>query len=86
MLSRQFLRSATSIGANVEEARFGESRRDFVHKFKIARKEASETLYWLRLLHGSGFTWAQVESLMKEVDELIAILTKIITTTERRTK
>ncbi|MGI8785735.1 MAG: four helix bundle protein [Acidobacteriota bacterium] len=41
ILSRQFLRSATSIGANVEEARFGESRRDFVHKYRIARKEAS---------------------------------------------
>jgi len=50
ILGKQYLRAATSIGANVEEAQAGESRADFIHKYGIAQKEARESLYWLKLL------------------------------------
>jgi four helix bundle protein len=50
ILGKQFLRAASSIGANVEEAQAGESRGDFIHKLGIARKEARESMYWLRVL------------------------------------
>jgi four helix bundle protein len=50
VLAKQFLRSATSIGANLEEARAAESRADFIHKYRIALKEARESAYWLLLL------------------------------------
>jgi four helix bundle protein len=53
VLSKQVLRSGTSIGANVEEATGGQSTKDFVHKMSIASKEARETVYWLRLLQES---------------------------------
>ncbi|WP_319805314.1 four helix bundle protein [Hymenobacter latericus] len=55
VLSKQLLRSGTSIGANVEEALAAASRADFVHKLTIAAKEARETNYWLRLLHDNDF-------------------------------
>ncbi|GHA71630.1 four helix bundle protein [Pontibacter akesuensis] len=55
ILSKQVLRSGTSIGANVEEATGGQSTADFIHKLSIARKEARETSYWLRLLHETGY-------------------------------
>ncbi|WP_315788069.1 four helix bundle protein [Fischerella sp. JS2] len=50
IIGKQYLRSATSIGANIQEAQSGESKADFIHKFSIAQKEARESLYWLRLL------------------------------------
>ena len=79
VIGRQFLRSATSVGANIEEAHFAESRADFVHKFRIARKEARESLYWLRILAESGTVpRTRLGPLMKETEELIAILTTII--------
>jgi len=55
VLSKQLLRSGTSIGANVEEAIGGCSRKDFLHKITISYKEARETSYWLRLLHDSDY-------------------------------
>ena len=55
VLSKQMLRSGTSIGANVEEAIGGQSKADFISKLSIAYKEARETLYWLRLLNDSGY-------------------------------
>ncbi len=54
VLGKQYLRAATSIDANVEEAQSGETRADFIHKYAIAQKEAKESLYWLRLLAESG--------------------------------
>jgi four helix bundle protein len=54
LLGKQYLRAATSIGANIEEAQAGESRWDFIHKLGIAQKEARESLYWLHLLAESG--------------------------------
>jgi len=55
VLSKQVLRSGTSIGANIEESIYAQSKSDFVHKLSIAQKEASETNYWLRLLRDSDY-------------------------------
>jgi len=82
VIGRQFLRSATLVGANIEEAHFAESRADFIHKFRIARKEARESLYWLRVLVESGIVpRGRLGPLMTETDELIAIVTAIILNT-----
>ena len=79
VIAKQFLRSATAVGANIEEAQAGESRSDFVHKYRIALKEARESSYWLRLLIKSELVrTSQAASLLKETHELIAILTTII--------
>lgn len=79
------MRAACSIGANVEEAQFGESRADFVHKLGIAEKEARESLYWLRLTSSSGIIpAAKLAPLIKETEELIAILAAIILSTKRK--
>ena len=82
MLSRQLLRSGTSIGANVEEASVGQSRRDFVAKMAIASKEARETRYWLRLLQESHLVDVDVSCELGQVDELIRILTSIVKSTQ----
>jgi four helix bundle protein len=71
VLSKQLLRSGTSIGANVEEACAGQSRRDFLAKMSIASKEARETKYWLRLLHQSKLVDIDVTSELHEADEII---------------
>jgi len=78
VLSKQILRSGTSIGANIEEAIGGESKRDFICKMSIAYKEARETHYWIRILHDSKFlTTKQFDSLIKDCEELIKIISKI---------
>jgi len=78
-LATQLLRSGTSVGANVEEARASESRKDFIHKYAIACKEARESHYWLRLLASSEvLSKERLEPLIAEANELIAILTSII--------
>jgi four helix bundle protein len=78
VLSRQLLRSATSIGANYREANRGVSRADFVNKIGIVQKEASETQYWIELLIESGIAFkADAEKLHKESSELLAIFTAI---------
>ena len=75
----QLLRSGTSIGANLEEAHAGQSKRDFVAKAGIALKEARETLYRLRLPEASGIVPAgRLAPLRSEADELVAILTTIL--------
>jgi four helix bundle protein len=85
VIGRQFLRSATSIGANIEEAQAGESRADFIHKYGIAQKEAKESLYWLRLLGKSGIVPEdRLISIMQETEELIAVLTAIIIKAKRK--
>ena len=85
ILGKQYLRSATSIGANVEEAQAGESRSDFIHKMGIALKEARESLYWLHLLAESGIVrLSKLESLIKETDEIVAVIGSIIVNTKRR--
>ena len=85
VLSKQVLRSGTSIGANIEEAYQGESKSDFIHKLAIANKEAFETHYWLRLLRDSSFlTPKQAESLLAECDELQRMLVAAIKTSKSR--
>ena len=81
IISKQLLRCGTSIGANVEEATAGQSRKDFLSKMAIASKEARETKYWLLLLQQSNLTNVEVTSLLAQVDELIRILTSIVKTT-----
>lgn len=84
ILSRQLLRSGTSIGANVEEAGAGQSRRDFLAKMAVASKEARETRYWLKLLRESQLAAVDVSEELELVDELIRILTSIVKTTGER--
>ena len=78
VLSKQFLRSGTSIGSNSEEAIGGQSKADFISKLSIAYKEARETKYWIRLLAATNyFDKAQSESLLNDVEELLRIIGKI---------
>ena len=78
-LSNQFLRSGTSVGANVEEAQGGQSKADFISKMSIALKEARETHYWLRLLRATEVcSDVQVAGLISEADELVRILITIV--------
>lgn len=84
IISKQLLKSGTSIGANVEEAIAAQSRKDFVSKMSIASKEARETDYWLRLLKESNLTQISVEALIKDINDIINILSKIIITTKMR--
>lgn len=79
VMSKQILRSGTSIGANIAESIYAESTDDLIHKLHISIKEASETSYWLRLLHKSEFVDDRLyESLQSDCQELIKILTAII--------
>ncbi len=79
VLSKQILRSGTSIGANIQEAQGSFSKKDFIYKFQISLKEARETHYWLRLLKDTGFIQEnQAEELLNEVKDLINILTAIL--------
>ncbi|HWQ25652.1 MAG TPA: four helix bundle protein [Chlorobaculum sp.] len=78
-LATQLLRSGTSVGANVEEAQAGHSKADFTAKISIARKEARETHYWLRLLIASDLVQEpQIIDMLNESDELVRILTSIV--------
>ena len=82
VLSKQLLRSGTSIGANVEEALAGISKKDFIAKMSISSKEARETRYWLRLIKKSCIADVDVMSAIYEVDSIINILTKIVKTSQ----
>ncbi|MET0028175.1 MAG: four helix bundle protein [Candidatus Thiodiazotropha sp.] len=82
VLSKQVLRAGTSIGANIEEAGAGESRKDFRSKMSIASKEARETLYWLRLLRATDYLESRMaDSMIQDCEELVALLTSIVKTT-----
>ncbi len=81
VLSKQLLRSGTSIGANTEEAIGGISKKDFIAKLSIAYKEARETHYWLRLLRDSSLLDAnKADSLLVDCDEILRIIYSIIKT------
>jgi four helix bundle protein len=85
IVGKQYLRAATSIGANIEEAQAGESRSDFIHKLGIAQKEGWESRYWLHLLAESGIVRREkLQPLSRETEELIAIITAIIVNTKNR--
>ncbi len=84
VISRQLLRSGTSVGANVEEANAGQSRKDFLSKMSVASKEARETKYWLRLLETSKLVDLDVSSELAMVEEVIRLLTSIVKTTSQK--
>jgi four helix bundle protein len=86
IISKQLLRSSTSIGANIEEAIGGQSKRDFLAKISISLKEARETRYWLRLLQESELTQIDVSNYQKEILSIINILSSIVKTTKTRIK
>lgn len=82
VIARQLLKAGTSVGANTREAQNAESKIDFIHKLKIAAKEADETEYWLLICkHSSKYPFE--EQLLIDVQELIKILTKIISSSKR---
>jgi four helix bundle protein len=79
VLGKQFLRSGTSIGANCAEAIYAQSRNDFISKYSIALKEASETKYWINIMVKSALVSEHEFSLMyEEIERIIKILTSII--------
>ena len=86
IISNQVLRSATSIGANIDEAIGGESKKDFLAKMSISLKEARETRYWLKLLQESEITEIDVSSYQKEILQIVNILSTIVKTTRERLK
>jgi four helix bundle protein len=84
VLSKQILRSGTSIGANVEEAIGGQTRADFICKLAIAYKEARETHYWIRILRDSDFiSEKQAKSILKDIEDILKIVAKIQITTKK---
>lgn len=83
VISKQLLRSATSIGANIEEALAGQSKKDFLHKMSISSKEARETRYWLKLLDKSQIVKFDYKVYLDEIENIINILTKIVKSTSQ---
>lgn len=84
VLSKQLLRSGTSIGAMVREAQYGESTKDFIHKLSIALKEANETEYWLDLLEATKLIGSEKSKTMKEVNRsILRLLISILKTTKQ---
>ena len=83
ILSKQLLRSGTSIGANITEAIYGSSKRDFAAKLRIALKECAETLYWLELLYTTGYLEQEAyQSLFQDCDALRRILSSAVKNAE----
>ena len=83
ILSKQLMRSGTSIGAMIREGEQAESKLDFIHKLAIAQKEANESEYWIELLNQSGYIdKVQYESLFKDITEIRKLLTSIIKTSK----
>lgn len=83
VMSKQILRSGTSIGANITEARYAQSRADFISKMNIALKEAAETEYWLELLHSTNYTTdIQYQSMQADCSEIIKMLIAIVRTSK----
>ena len=79
VIARQIMRSGSSVGANVEEAQGAHSKRDFARRMNIARSEARETLYWLRLIEKSEIMKSErLMMIIEEADELVRILTTIV--------
>jgi four helix bundle protein len=86
-LARQIQRSGTAIGALIAEGKYAESKSDLLHKLTIALKEASETSYWLTLLHRSEYlTDTMFEDIQKDLDELIRLLVASTKTLKKQTK
>lgn len=84
VMSKQLLRSGTSIGANVREAERGESKADFIHKMAIAQKECNETEYWLGLLYATQFlSKSEFESMQSNLVEIGKMITSSIKTAKK---
>ena len=84
VLSKQLLRSGTSIGANVREAEHAQSKADFLNKNNIALKEANETCYWLELLHRTEYiTTTMYNSIFADCEEILKILISIVKTSKQ---
>lgn len=85
VISKQLLKSGTSVGALIREAEHAESKKDFIHKLAIAQKEANETIYWLELLYETGYiTKKELNSILPEARVVISLLTSIIKTMKRK--
>ncbi len=86
ILSKQLLRSGTSIGANIAESEYAQSKADFISKLSIALKEAAETKYWLELLQDSGYLSVyETESIITDCVSIIKMLTSILKTLKSKT-
>lgn len=84
VMSRQFLRSITSIGANVREAVNAQSKQDFIHKLSISQKECDETMYWLELLKETDYISSEeFNSIYPESEEVLKIIRSIIITSKK---
>jgi four helix bundle protein len=87
ILSKQIVRSCTSIGANIEEAEAAQSRKDFISKMSIASKEARETNYWLRLIRDTKLLkYTKIKKLINDSEEIVKIITSIVKTTQKNSK
>jgi four helix bundle protein len=85
VLSKQILRSGTSVGAMIREAEFAESKADFIHKMAIAQKESNETIYWLELLCATEYISSkEFDSINLDAVEIIKIITSSIKTTKSK--
>lgn len=84
LLSKQVLRAGTSIGALVKESEYAQSKKDFISKLSIALKEAAETNYWLLILKETDYiSVAQFDSIQKDTEEIIKLLTSIIISSKK---
>ena len=83
VMSKQVLRSGTSIGANIAEAQYAQSKADFLSKMHISLKEASETKFWLNLLYSTSYINNSHTSIMNDCDELLKLLTATCKTTKK---
>ena len=84
-LSKQMVRSGTSVGAMVREAEHSESKNDFIHKFSIAQKECNETLFWIELLHLTDYiSKNEFESINKDAIELMKLISASIITAKKK--
>ena len=86
VISKQLLRSATSIGANANEASAAQTKKDFIAKMAISSKEARETHYWLRLLQKSQLVPLDYNDYILQIEELIRIITAIVKTSQNNLK
>ncbi len=86
-MSDQLFRAATSIGANIAEAKYAESTADFIHKLSVSQKEANEALFWLRLLYKTKYIEdAQYQSLYTDCQEVLRVITNVILRVRRNKK
>lgn len=84
VISKQILRSGTSIGANIQEALAAQSSNDFINKLSISLKESRETKYWLLLLKHSNLINIDIEPYLKDIEELLKLLSSIIITSKNK--